>query len=423
MGFINKDKIIKYLIIFLPVTLVLSIFFSEFILFIISLFFIRDYLKEKERKKNFFYILLIFFVIYISFSSISFDESFVLKSTFFYFRFLIYFFAIIYYLKKLEIYDFLIKSFILVSSVLLVDGIVQFFLGYNIIGIQQIHEGRVSSFFGDELILGSYLVRFLPFFLIFFIINHKINKKIQPIFLVMFLLVVILSGERTALFFLFLYILIFFVFLKELRKIILFFSSLSLIVIFLLVNTNQNYHERYFYNLFNSFGLVSSGELIGETEVSFFNQKGEIKKIYIFSKQHEHHYQTAYKMFKDKIIFGHGAKSFRVKCKEEKYKISDLSCATHPHNILMQYLSELGLIGFIFLFTFHILFIRELTKIFKLHEDKKNEKKILLFSLCGIIVCMFPLIPSGNFFNNWLNIILILNLANYIYFKEKYLNV
>ena len=423
MGFINKDKIIKYLIIFLPVTLVLSIFFSEFILFIISLFFIRDYLKEKERKKNFFYILLIFFVIYISFSSISFDESFVLKSTFFYFRFLIYFFAIIYYLKKLEIYDFLIKSFILVSSVLLVDGIVQFFLGYNIIGIPQIHGGRVSSFFGDELILGSYLVRFLPFFLIFFIINHKINKKIQPIFLVMFLLVVILSGERTALFFLFLYILIFFVFLKELRKIILFFSSLSLIVIFLLVNTNQNYHERYFYNLFNSFGLVSSGELIGETEVSFFNQKGEIKKMYIFSKQHEHHYQTAYKMFKDKIIFGHGAKSFRVKCKEEKYKISDLSCATHPHNILMQYLSELGLIGFTFLFTFHILFIRELTKIFKLNEDKKNEKKILLFSLCGIIVCMFPLIPSGNFFNNWLNIILILNLANYIYFKEKYLNV
>ena len=305
----------------------------------------------------------------------------------------------------------------------MVDGIVQFFLGYNITGIQQIHEGRVSSFFGDELILGSYLVRFLPFFLIFFIINHKINKKIQPIFLVMFLLVVILSGERTALFFLFLYILIFFVFLKELRKIILFFSSLSLIVIFLLVNTNQNYHERYFYNLFNSFGLVSSGELIGETEVSFFNQKGEIKKIYIFSKQHEHHYQTAYKMFKDKIIFGHGAKSFRVKCKEEKYKISDLSCATHPHNILMQYLSELGLIGFTFLLTFHILFIRELTKIFKLHEDKKNEKKILLFSLCGIIVCMFPFIPSCNFFNNWLNIILILNLANYIYFKEKYLNV
>ena len=423
MGFINKDKIIKYLIIFLPVTLVLSIFFFEFILFIISLFFIRDYLKEKERKKNFFYILLIFFVIYISFSSISFDESFVLKSTFFYFRFLIYFFAIIYYLKKLEIYDFLIKSFILVSSVLLVDGIVQFFLGYNIIGIPQIHGGRVSSFFGDELILGSYLVRFLPFFLIFFIINHKLNKKIQPIFLVMFLLVVILSGERTALFFLLFYILIFFVFLKELRKIILFFSSLSLIVIFLLVTTNQNYHERYFYNLFNSFGLVSSGELIGETEVSFFNQKGEIKKIYIFSKQHEHHYQTAYKMFKDKIIFGHGAKSFRVKCKEEKYKISDLSCATHPHNILMQYLSELGLIGFTFLFTFHILFIRELTKIFKLNEDKKNEKKILLFSLCGIIVCMFPLIPSGNFFNNWLNIILILNLANYIYFKEKYLNV
>ena len=61
MGFINKDKIIKYLIIFLPVTLVLSIFFSEFILFIISLFFIRDYLKEKEREKKFFLYSTYFF--------------------------------------------------------------------------------------------------------------------------------------------------------------------------------------------------------------------------------------------------------------------------------------------------------------------------------------------------------------------------
>ena len=236
MGFINKDKIIKYLIIFLPVTLVLSIFFSEFILFIISLFFIRDYLKEKERKKNFFYILLIFFVIYISFSSISFDESFVLKSTFL-FQVFNLFFCYNLLFKKLEIYDFLIKSFILVSSVLLVDGIVQFFLGYNIIGIPQIHGGRVSSFFGDELILGSYLVRFYHFFLIFFIINHKLNKKIQPIFLVMFLLVVILSGERTALFFLFLYILIFFCFFKRIKK------NHSILFVFILNRNFFSYHQ------------------------------------------------------------------------------------------------------------------------------------------------------------------------------------
>ena len=54
MTLINKDEIIKYLLLLLPIALVLSIFFSEFILFIISIFFIRDYLKEEKKKKKFF---------------------------------------------------------------------------------------------------------------------------------------------------------------------------------------------------------------------------------------------------------------------------------------------------------------------------------------------------------------------------------
>ena len=127
-------------------------------------------------------------------------------------------------------------------------------------------------------------------------------------------------------------------------------------------------------------------------------------------------------MFKDKYIFGHGLKSFRVLCKDERYKVSEVSCATHPHNILMQFLAELGLVGFSFLLIFYILLISELIKISK-YDKNNEEKKVLLFSIIGIIVNIFPFIPSGNFFNNWLSIILILNLVNYIYHRNKYLNV
>ena len=96
------------------------------------------------------------------------------KSYFFYFRFLLYLLAILYYLEKINIYNSLLKSFIFTAIILIFDGTIQFSFGVNIIGIEG-RSNRISSFFGDELILGSYLVRLLPFFLLFFVINFK-NK-------------------------------------------------------------------------------------------------------------------------------------------------------------------------------------------------------------------------------------------------------
>ena len=52
----------------------------------------------------------------------------------------------------------------------------------------------------------------------------------------------------------------------------------------------------------------------------------------IFSKQHDSHIRTAYKMFKARPIFGHGPKMFRIKCKNEKYAVCKCPCSTHPHN-------------------------------------------------------------------------------------------
>ena len=54
-------------------------------------------------------------------------------------------------------------------------------------------------------------------------------------------------------------------------------------------------------------------------------------------------------MFKDKTIFGHGPKMFRVICKDEKYATGVNPCKTHPHNFYVQLLAETGIIGFLFL--------------------------------------------------------------------------
>ena len=136
-------------------------------------------------------------------------------------------------------------------------------------------------------------------------------------------------------------------------------------------------------------------------------------------------------MFLDKKILGHGLKSFRYKCSDEKYVKSiqlkqekDLKlfnnkvnytnefnngCNTHPHNIFLEYLSELGLAGVLFLI---IIYFYTLFKFVRLYFQKifykKNNNIILakIIILGGVLLQLFPLIPSGSFFNNYMMIII-----------------
>ena len=130
------------------------------------------------------------------------------------------------------------------------------------------------------------------------------------------------------------------------------------------------------------------------------------EKIYIFSRQHDEHYVSAIRMFKDKPLVGVGIKNFRIFCSEKKYFISEYTCSPHPHNTYIQLLSETGVIGFIIVFSIFIYINYKLI----IHLIKKIRKKPLLsdFQVCLIIavyLTLWPLIPSGNFFNNWLSIV------------------
>ena len=75
------------------------------------------------------------------------------------------------------------------------------------------------------------------------------------------------------------------------------------------------------------------------------------KKPIIFTQGHDNLFRSAFNMFKDQPITGHGPKMFRVICKDEKYATGVTPCMTHPHNFYIQLLAETGLIGFLFLFS------------------------------------------------------------------------
>ena len=82
-------------------------------------------------------------------------------------------------------------------------------------------------------------------------------------------------------------------------------------------------------------------------------------------------------------------------------------CNTHPHNIYLQFLSELGLIGFLFFIIFFIYVLYRLIYLIISNFKKKltDVNKCKSFILFGIFLSMIPVLPSGNYFNNWLLVI------------------
>ena len=124
-------------------------------------------------------------------------------------------------------------------------------------------------------------------------------------------------------------------------------------------------------------------------------------------------------MFLDNKILGVGVKNFRNFCSDEKYYTNKYSCATHPHNSYIQILSETGIIGFSFLLFVLLYFCKYVFKHFFLKLKKKyyfNDFEICILS--GLALYLWPIVPTGNVFSNWLNILLILNLPFLIWSRK-----
>jgi O-antigen ligase len=99
------------------------------------------------------------------------------------------------------------------------------------------------------------------------------------------------------------------------------------------------------------------------------------------------------------------------------------ACNTHPHNFYFQLLGETGIIGFLFIFILFVYLSFVIIKnIFSVHLCKKifaNNLEVCIASV--LFVTLWPLTTTGNFFNNWLNIISFYLLAFYLFsiFKSK----
>ena len=258
------------------------------------------------------------------------------------------------------------------------------------------------------MILGGYLSRLFPLVIGLILLLYS-KRKFTP-YLIIFLFIstdilVYLTGERTAFGLMIISSLFLIIFLSEFKIVRVLTLIFSFIIIILVSTFFSDVMERNVNQTISQMGL----------------DKGEIK---IHSDHHESQYIAALNMFIENPLLGIGVNNFRELCKNDRYLVTeneiDLPCSTHPHNTYMQLLSETGIVGFILISS--ICFFITITLLKYLYYFYFKKKQTLSnFTLCiylSFILSLWPLFPTQDLFNNWINVIYFLPLGFFLHMQS-----
>ena len=399
----KKKNFYDFFIILFPLAILLGPAIINLFLVLISLFFLF-HLKNNSKKifLNHWVISFFFFWFYLILIS-AFSENFLnsLQSSISQIRFFLFvlFFAFFFNLKK-NINFFILTIHIILIFVCL-DVNLQFLSGYDIFGYNSegyndgyppfahwknnnIHVGRLSGPFGTELIPGSFIAK-LSCPIIFYNISRlksvSIEKKFKIIFFLLLLFEsVLITGERLSLIIiLFSFITSFFIYCK-LKKIIVILSTFSLIFFLLYFNLDKN-------NFLKK--RISDG-------------------IYILQNIQESSYGRIYNstlnMWSDNKIFGVGLKNYRIKCGKlidpNPNSLHAYCSPTHPHNVLLEFLVETGLVGLFLFLIFYFFLLNYIIKSFKVLNVNAYQG-ILYGAIFHTLFAIIPFLPSGSFFSTF----------------------
>ena len=404
-------NILEILIILYPISIVFSNFLSNSIVYFssFSIIFYIFYNKKYEVFNNKFYIIFIIFCCYLIARSLfinSEDYLFSLKSSLFLIRYLLFIIAIKFIIENNQ--NFLkkfFKFFIVFFLILVLDGLIQYIFGVNLMGMHSINN-RVSGLFGEgNSVLGSFVVRTMYILIGLIALNQKIiNKNIILIILLFGTILTFISGERSA------------------------FALSILAFVYFFLNINIINKKRSILFLVLLIGTISMLAVYNPHSNQRFKQTisdiGTAENIFYFSKGHESHWKSAYLMFENNKLFGQGPNMFRKLCDNKEFNVNKKSCSTHPHNFYIQLLAETGIVGAFFIFyLFYQIIISSLNNIIKIIKKEKNTFSIYKISMLACLwINFWPILPTGNFFSSFLGNIIILSIA-FIDIKEKRTNV
>ncbi len=419
----HTERFFSYIFLLVPLFLITGPAVPDIVIttsVIFSIFYFI-FLKKNEEilKLNFFIISIIFWCSLLLISFFSYNKINSFQDSIIFIRFLLIpFSAYFIFFKNNKIFIRLLILILLLVVFVCIDTLFQFFnyssefgFGSDIIGFKSNWYGRLTGPFGDELIPGSYISKFGLIGYAYLILNKKFrtNVIVQSIYLSLIFVVSYITGERMAfatyamgLFFLL-------IFLNGYRKSIFLSIVLGLLSLFIIIQLHPFYNDfkviestEYHQGLKieKSYKCQSNTEevcsKIIEVQPNFF----KIIRNFNTSAYGEI-YLLAYKMFINNPITGIGINNFKYICDtNDFYKklMINYDCASHPHNIYIQWLSEGGLVVF---FSFILYLLILINFIFK----NDGEKKFKIISLIVILIIFWPIMSTGSLIKNWYGII------------------
>ena len=244
----------------------------------------------------------------------------------------------------------------------------------------------------------------IGFAVIISIKNYENKIFLHAIYLSSILLVSYVSGERMAFATFLLGLLFLLTFLKGYRKSILFSLIIGTLLIFLV---------NYLHPFYNDFKVIESTEYHqGQKIEKFYQCENNVEKICskiiniqpsffeviknFSTSAYGEIYLLSYKMFLDNPITGIGISNFNYLCNfNELYRnmMVNYKCASHPHNIYFQWLTEGGIVVLRLFITYLIFLVRVLIK-------NNGDSKYKIISLVIILIMFWPIMSTGSLIKN-----------------------
>jgi O-antigen ligase len=369
---INYNKISLFFLLIFPIAIITGSFLVNFLSILLAILFIIYISTYKNIKLFEDKTLLLLLIIFFSFMTSSLFSNYQSKSaikTLSFIRILLFFLCIYYLILKDKEESLLKLSKVVFFLTLFIssDLWVQYYIGENILGYPKQQANRLTSIFGNEQIPGSIIFKFLPFVIYYLLQLSKKNflSRFKYLIFLFIYFSILITGERasTIVVTLFLFLMIIFNFrIINKKKFLIYFIIFIAIFYYLYANQNSVIKERISYT--------------------------------VDHQLHNNVYKTLFKNALDGFyknpILGSGVQTYRYECPKYSH-----SCSTHPHNYILELLSDVGIIGCL---VFLIFLIGAVYK--KLKELKKNSF-LKIFIVTYSFSLFLPFIPTGSIFSSF----------------------